>query len=908
MPKTTNWLQSNKSMSLLDPENFFATELMVAGDKSFNSRRDSLLETAKRFLAHHREQCQELHNQGASGAEVVTCITEMTDTLIQSLYQCLVADADFGRYTSSAVIALGGYGRRELNPLSDVDLMFFCSDNDRDQADLVAERMLYLLWDLGLDVGYSVRTSRDCLTLAGQDLTIRTALLDARLIVGDEDLYREFERQVFPQIIGKNTQAFLKKKFEEHQTRVTKFGSTVYMLEPNIKEGEGGLRDLHTALWMARVKYKAGNLRDLVIKGVLSEQEVEDFREALSYLWRIRNELHYLSKRKNEQLHFDQQEAIARFLGYRDTRKAQAVEQFMQDFYAQATRIEHLSTTLINRVWQSSDVPSRIFGYLSRRPAGDDFFIYQGELKASRKALFQDRPEAMMEAFLTAKRQGVHLSGVLKGQIRDNLNLVNDAFRRSRKVSKMFLEILRTPGGIFETLQDMHHLQFLNRYIPEFKRIFCQVQHDAYHVYTVDIHTLFAIGEIEKLWEGGYAEDRPLLTSVADDVEKRGLLMLAVLFHDIGKGEGKDHSNKGADMVPKIARRLNLNREDSQRLEFLVRQHLDMVHISQRRDLHDDRLIRDFAQTMGMTENLKMLYLLTFADLRAVGPDVWSEWKGFLLQELYEKTYDAMERGNFMRDMRSERVRNRKRKVVAALAEEFGERVVKGHMRTMGLRYLLTHRSWEIAPHVRLELQRGASTLALEVNHNVENEYTSLTISTLDVVGLFSMITGVLAANSVNILGAQIYTRTNGMALDLLHVNRPLGGIIDDPAKWDRVRAELSGVIEGRIPLDDLIEKRQQSSGLTLKKLPQYPSRIEFDNEISVEHTVIDIFAHDKVGLLYYISRTLSEVGLYIHVAKISTKVDQVADTFYVKDIFGQKVRDDIKLEEVRNRLLEAID
>jgi len=897
-----------KSTPMVEIEDFFAVELMMAGDKSFDKRRGSLLETAKRFLAYHREQCRNLHNQGAGGAEVVACVTTMTDTLIENLYQCLVADADFGRFTNSAVLALGGYGRRELNPLSDVDLMFYCSDKERDQADLVAERMLYLLWDLGLDVGYSVRTSKDCLSLAGQDLTIRTAMLDARLIVGDEDLYREFEQKVFPQIIGKNTQSFLKKKYEEHQMRVSKFGSTVYMLEPHIKESEGGLRDLHTALWMSRVKYKAATLRDLVIKGMLSETELQEFEEAQSFLWRIRNELHYLSPRKNDQLHFDQQEAIARFLGYKDTRKAQAVELFMQDYYAQASRTEHLATTMINRAWQPSDVSAKIFGYLSRRPAGENFFIYQGELKSARKGLFDERPEAMMEAFLMAKRQGVHLSSVLKRQIRDHLHLVNDAFRRSRKISEMFLEILRTPGGMFETLQDMHHLQFLTRYIPEFKRIFCQVQHDAYHVYTVDIHTLFAIGEIEKIWEGEYAEERPLLTQLGSDVEKRGLLVLSVLFHDIGKGEGKDHSNKGADMIPKIARRLHLNREDSQRLEFLVRHHLDMAHISQRRDLHDDRLIRDFAQTMGMTENLKMLYLLTFADLRAVGPDVWSEWKGFLLKELYEKTYEAMERGNFMQDMRSERVRNRKRKVVATLKDEFGERTVKNYMRTMGLRYLLSHRSWEIAPHVRLELSRGNQTLALEVTHNSENEYTSLIVSTLDAVGLFSMITGVLAANSINILGAQVYTRNNGAALDLFHVNRPLGGILDDPLKWDRVKEELTAVLEGRIHLDDLIERRQQSSGLTRKKLPQYPSRIDVDNEISVEHTVIDIFTHDKVGLLYYISRTLAELGLYIHVAKISTKVDQVADTFYVKDIFGQKVRDELKLEEVRSKLLEAVD
>ncbi|HKL26646.1 MAG TPA: [protein-PII] uridylyltransferase [Desulfuromonadales bacterium] len=889
-------------------EQYFASELMIAGDESFGRRRNGLLETARAFLDDQRLACQKLHENGGDGAAVVGCVTGMTDALIQNLFRCLVADADFGRNPCSAVIAMGGYGRRELNPLSDVDIMFFCSDLNRDQAEAIAERTLYLLWDLGLDVGYSVRTARDCLALVFQDITIRTAMLDARLVVGDPDLYDTFQQQVFSQVIGRNTQAFLKQKYEEHQSRVAKFGSSVYMLEPNIKEGEGCLRDLHTALWMARVKYKAPDLLELVKKGVLSEHEMHEFQDSLSYLWRIRNELHYLSKRKNDQLHFDQQEKIARFLGYRDNRKAQAVEQFMQDFYARATRIEHLSTGLINRAWQPSDVPGRIFGYLSRRPVGEDYFIYQGELKAARKALFEERPAALMESFLMAKRQGVRLSAALKGQIRDHLHLVNDGFRRSRKISGMFLEILRRPGGLAEILEDMHHLEFLNRYIPEFRRIYCKVQHDAYHVYTVDTHSLFAVGEIEKLWEGEHAEDKPLLTQLANDIEKRALLMLAILFHDIGKGEGHDHSNKGADMVPKIARRLNLNREDSARLEFLVRHHLDMAHISQRRDLNDDRLIRDFAQVMGMTENLKMLYLLTYADIKAVGPDVWSEWKGFLLQELYEKAYEVMERGNFMRDVRSERVRNRKRKVVAALSEEFGQRVIKDHLRKMGMRYLLSHRSWEIAQHARVELMRGDQTLALEVKHDAEREYTELVISTLDVPSLFSMITGVLAANSVNILGAQIYTRSNGAALDVFHVNRLHAGIIDDEVKWNKVRQELAAVIEGRTPLAELVAKRTRSSGLTAKKLPRYPSRIVFDNEVSAEHTVIDIYSHDKVGLLYYISRALADLGLYIHIAKISTKADQVTDTFYVKDIFGQKIVEEDKLEEIRQRLQEALD
>ena len=887
---------------------FFEPELMIAGDVPFEERRTSLLAAARAFLDYHRDACLARHRAGAGGAEVVACVTAFTDTLIRNLYRCTTADWAIEQRPNTALIALGGYGRAELNPRSDIDLMFFCGDKTREHAEMVAQRILYLLWDLNLDVGYSVRTAKECLLLAGQDLTIRTALLDARFLAGDEGLFGEFGKQVLQSVLDRNTQVFLNAKYEEHKARLAKYGASVYLLEPNIKESEGGLRDLHTAIWMARVKFKAASLGELVRKSVISEAELVQFQAAFDYLWRIRNELHYLSKRKNEQLHFDKQEAIAAFLGYRDSRKGPAVEQFMQDYYAHASQVEHLSASLISQTMHQPERSAKVFGVFRRRMVGKDFFIYANELKAVSKGLFAERPAAMMEAFAHAKRLDARLSIELKGMIRSNLHLINDRFRRSREISELFLEILRTPGGIARTLQDMHHLTFLNRYIPEFERIYCKVQHDAYHIYTVDTHTLFCIEELEKLWLGTYRERKPVYTQVANEVEKRELLVLAVLFHDIGKGEGKDHSNRGAEMIPTIARRLNLNREDSQRLEFLVRRHLDMAHISQRRDLHDDRLILDFARSMGMSENLRMLFLLTFADIKGVGPDVWSEWKGSLLQELYEKAFEVLERGDFYQDLRSERVRNRKRKVLEALSEDFGERAVRDLLQAVGTRYILSHRSAEIAEHLRLELGRGNAPVALQLTADHDRDYSRVMVSTLDVPGLFSMITGVMAANGINILGAQIYTRSNGSALDILHVNNPHGGVIDNPAKWERVRTQLQEVIEGRLKVAQLVARRKSTGLLPEPARPRYPDRIEFDTDISREYTVIDIFTYDRVGLLYRITRTLSDLGLYIYVAKISTKVDQAADTFYVKDIFGQKISAPDKLEEIRRTLQAALD
>jgi [protein-PII] uridylyltransferase len=890
------------------PEAFFPRQLLTDPDLPYAERRTLLTSAARAFLEHHQRLIREQHRDGASGRQTVGSLTSLIDTLIRNLYRSVSADIPEQSLGSCALVALGGYGRSELNPRSDIDLMFYYNGKDNRFAEQVSERMLYLLWDIGLEVGHSVRTTRDCMEMAEADITARTALLDARFLVGDEALYMEFERAVMYPVLNRNSQAFVREKLAENERRLRKYGSSVFLLEPNIKEGEGGLRDLHTALWVAQVKFKARSLRELIIKGVMTEREGDDFHAALDYLWRIRNELHYLSGRKNDQIHFDQQEKIAAFLGYQDSAAIPAVEHFMQDFYAHAMRVEHLAASLITRATQQEEASAKILGYLTRRSVGEGFNIYRGELRVDRKELFEENPAAMMTAFLLAQRHGVRLNLTVKGLIRDNLHRINDRVRRSRTMSEGFLEILRSPRGAGETLRIMHHLHFLNHFIPEFGRIYCKVQHDAYHIYTVDMHSLFAVEEVVKLWRGEYAEKKPLLTQVANDIEKRELLLLAVLFHDIGKGEGSDHCNKGGDLIPTIARRLGLGKEDSERLEFLVRNHLQMAHIAQRRDLHDEKLILQFARSMGMSENLNMLYLLTFADIKAVGPDVWSEWKGRLLQQLYELAYEVLERGDFQREKSSEKVRNRKRKVIALLEEEFDGKMVREYLRFLGTRYLLSFRSAQIAEHLRVVLGRRNQTLAMKVEHDTEASYSQVTITTLDIPGLFSKITGVLSAHSINILGAQIHTLSNGVALDILQVRSLAGEPITDEKKWSRVRDDLVSVIEGRARVDDLVKKRHRPTFLQERPRPRFPNRVEIDNEVSDEYTVIDIYAHDQIGLLYQITKTFKELGLYIGVSKISTKVDQAADTFYVQDIFGQKISQPKKLEELRSRLLESLE
>jgi len=874
---------------------------------SFDDARPQILDLCRNFLDQQLELIRNFHRKGASGLAVTQALSQLFDHLNQQLF--LLACWQLPQGTEGcALLALGGYGRQEMNPRSDLDLMFYCTEKNQQTGKIISERMLYLLWDLGLDVGYSVRSAKDCLEQASNDITVRTAMLDARLLAGSQQGWQEFSAQVATVLLKNAAAEFIRAKLEENQVRRRKYGASVYLLEPNIKEGEGGLRDLHSALWIARVKYKAASLRELVIKGVLNEAEAVEFEAAYDYLWQIRNELHFLSTRKSDQLLFEHQSNIAEFLGYRDNKRAPAVEQFMQDYYTHATRVEHLASGLIFKATQVEESHSRILGFFVRRNLEEGFTVLRGEISGPGVEAFAADPTLIMRAFELAQRQEAELSVPLKLLIRENLKLINDRVRRSKSINDSFLNILRFPRGVGKTLRQMHHLHVLHHYIPEFRRIFCKVQFDLYHIYTVDIHSLFVVEELCRLWDGAYASEYPLLTRLAQDIEKRALLLLAALFHDIGKGEGKDHSSKGASMVPTIARRMGLNREDAQRLQFLVQHHLAMGTISQRRDLHDNRTISDFAAKIGMSENLKMLYLLTFADIRSVGPDVWSEWKGQLLQELFEKTFDRLEKGDFYREKHSEKVRTRKRKIRAALLEDFAESRVNRCLGNLSTRYVLSYHSWEIIAHLRLSLGRGKDTLAMKIDQFPEHAYTQMTLATLDSPGLFSQIAGVMAAHSINILGAQIHTRKNGLVLDILQVNNAAGEAVENLGKWQRVEKDLAGVIEGRVSVDELLKRREKPAFLNTRKKPKRANRVDISNEVSDKYTVIDLFAHDRIGLLYDITRTLTVLGLYIAVSKISTKVDQIADVFYVSDIFGQKVTQPEKLEKIQADLLSCLD
>ncbi len=896
----------------IDP--YFPDNINAVGDAGmagFDEKRPLYLSGCKNFLAKYREEIKQLHRDGASGSDVTHLLSDMMDELHNKLFLSIIYDIGGSEEMLEhiSLVAVGGYGRGELNPFSDIDIMFL-HDGSLPSAKVedIAQKLLYFLWDMRLDVGYSVRMIADCVEMAAADATVKTALMDARFLSGSRPLFTALTKVIFSQILPRSSDSFIKEKIADLKTRREKYGSTVYLLEPNLKEGEGGLRDLQTAIWIARVKYKFTELRELIIKGIMNDEELESYLEALDYLWRIRNELHYFNGRKNDQLTFDAQEHLAGFLGYTVRDKVLAVEDFMRDYYRQGNKVEHFSSNLISRCIWRDEGALKILGYFIRRSVGDGCFVIKGELTIPDESVVEKNPNVLIKIFELAQKHGVTLNVRVKGLIRKNLALINDKFRRSRDVNHSFLKILRSPKGVADTLRMMHHLEFLNHFIPELEHIYCKVQHDLYHIYTVDIHTLFAVEQSEKMLNGEYREVMPIPCRIASEIGKPELLILSVLFHDVGKGSGGGHADKGAAMIPTIARRMGLSREDSERLEFLVRQHLQFAHISQRRDLNDEKMIAQFAAQMGTSENLKMLYLLSIADVRAVGTDVWTAWKASLFQELFEKAFMILDRGGFQQEARSERVTSMIKKVIDILENDFPVAEIRVELKAMPVRLLLSNPALLIAEQVRLLLGLSQSDILLRLTHQPESGYSEYTICAHDMTGLFSRITGVMAANGVNILGAQINTSKNGKVLDVLQINSPQGNLVTDSSRWEKIEQDMRQVIHGEVQVATLVAKRKRPTLLTARPAPRFATKVDIDNEVSEEYTVIDILTHDKVGLLYLITSTLAEMGLYIGVSKISTKVDQVADVFYVQDIFGHKISAPEKLTEICNKLMVAID
>jgi [protein-PII] uridylyltransferase len=881
------------------------------GERTDRKRR-LRLELLRQHLSSNVNFLRAAHLGGASGQQSVQAYAAFMDGFLVTLFRLAVDDArrEGAAPTPMVLVALGGYGRGELHPLSDLDLLLLHDGEMGPYVQRVTQGLLYTLWDLGLQVGHAVRSLPDCVAMARTDFTSRTSMQQARYLIGDRRLFNRFRTVLSQNVYRKDFTQFLETALAERDQRYRKFGGSPYMGEPNVKESAGGLRDIHTAMWLASTKFGTRTLLELKDKRLITEREQKMADAALTFLWRVRNELHFISGHKNDVLGREIQPQIAKNFGYVGDEVSLGVEKFMRDYYLHARVIHRVSKRLIARCRETLSRSGPVQRRLRQEALADGLYVLDGQLHLvdGDGRAFREDPTRLMKVFWHSHRLGLELGVDLERAVEDALDLVDEAFQHSPEVRDLFLGICRSWGRTALTLREMHELGLLGRYLPEWGALTCLVQYDAYHRFTADQHSLLAVENLEALAPGQSAESEGI-AEVLNELARPDLLMLGMLLHDIGKGKGHGHVAKGIPLIKDLTERLGLPREDADAVILLVAHHLTLSHMAQRRDIDDPKTVSSLAEVVGTPERLRMLYLLTFADMRAVGPGVMTGWMARILWELFVRTMARLTGGRLERPSRE--------KVAERVAEEMGEvgRAERGlggaragvvaHLAMMSDRYLITTSAQRIAAHLRLVERLEEGVVATDLFHHPDLDSSELVIATKDVPGLFSLIAGTLAAEGINILSAQIHTRADGIALDTFQVNDPFGEAVTEDARWRRTLAALRRVLVGEQTVEEALAARR--SGRPGASAVPGPPKITVDNQISDTHTVVEVKCPDRVGLLYLITRTFQAQGLDIGSARIATEIEQAYDTFYVTDRHGRRLEDPVQMDRLRDALEDAL-
>ena len=891
-----------------------AEELSTAARsvKTLSLDRAPLVEPLKAALAAGRTEIRRRFEASGDGTAVVREQCFLMDQLIRTLFDLVTSEIyPLPNPTSGerlALVAVGGYGRGELAPYSDIDLLFLMPYKQTPHTEQVVESLLYLLWDLGLKIGQSTRSVEECLRQAKSDLTIRTGLLEARYLWGDEALFRELKKRFDAEVVRGTAAQFIEAKLAERDERHRRVGDSRYKLEPNVKEGKGGLRDLHTLFWLAKYIYRIDDVAKLVDLGVLSAEESQRFARAQSFLWTVRCHLHYLAGRAEELLTFDLQSEIGRRMGYTDHAGSRGVERFMKHYFLVAKDVGDL-TRIFCAILEADQKRKRRLSWVrwgvgaGRR--GLEGFVLDGErLTIPSEDFFKKDPVALLRLFHVAQQQGLDIHPRALRRASQSLRLIDKRLREDPEANRLFLEILTSRKDPETALRRMNEAGVFGRFIPDFGRVVAQMQYDMYHHYTVDEHTLFAIGIAHKIETGLLNDELPLATALAGTIVSRRALYLAVLLHDIAKGRGGDHSILGERVALRLGPRLGLSAEETETVAWLVRWHLLMSGTAFKRDISDPQTIGDFVGHVQSPERLKLLLILTVADIRAVGPSVWNGWKAALLRDLYHRAVEMMS-GGLSVEARDSRVAAAQAAVRERLPdfrdEEFAAFIKSGYPF-----YWLSFDPDTHARHARLMREAEASGAPLTVEKRVDPQraVTEITLYTADHAGLFSRIAGALAVSGANIVDARIMTMSNGMALDTFWVQDLAGRAFDRPDKLARLAVVFENVLTG-----DLNPHRE------LARPPAFPSRMQVftvaprvlvDNKASALHTVIEVNGRDRPGLLFELTRELTRLSLQVSSAKISTYGEKVVDVFYVRNLFGHKVEHPDKLAEIRTTL-EAV-
>ena len=871
--------------------------------------RKVLVQVLKEAYAAGFAEARRRSEAGEKGRVTAHTLSYLTDQLIRILFDYAVGTAyPLGNPTTSerlSLVATGGYGRGELAPYSDVDLLFLFPYKRTPWVENVAEFILYVLWDMGLKVGHAVRTIKECIRLSKGDLTIRTSLLDARYLWGDQALFDDMRAKFQKEIVSGNGRRFVEDKLAERDARHLRMGDTRYVVEPNIKEGKGGMRDLHTLFWISRFLYGVSDISGLVGEGVITAEEARQFKKAEDYLWTVRCFLHFLAGRGKETLTFDVQGELAAQLKYRDHPGLSGVERFMKHYFLTAKLVGDLTRVFCASL-EARQQKKGIFGMarFGRRRAVDGFVLQGGRLSLGDGESFADDPAKLLKIFAVADRLGADIHPDALRGIGQNLRLIDAPLRRDRVANEYFMEVLTSRREPEINLRRMNEAGVFGRFIPDFGRVVAQMQHDMYHHYTVDEHTIRAIGLLSRIEIGELSDDHPLTSRVIHKLASRRVLFVAVLLHDIAKGRGGNHSILGEEIARKLCPRLGLDAAETDNVAWLVRNHLYMSHQAFKRDLTDPKTIEDFVAVIQSPERLRLLLTLTVVDIRAVGPGVWNAWKRQLLRELYEAAEEKLIAGHIERG-RAYRVAEFKRLARARL--RWPARQFDPHAARFNDAYWIAEGSETHARNARLMTETDKKGLELGVAAHVDHarDMTEVTVYAKDRRGLFARITGALAELGANIVDAKIFTTTDGMALDNFTVQDAEGKPFDEPRKLARIEEFVERAVLTDHKPDKQIN-RQPAVGRRRRHLFKIEPFVVFDNKASNSHTVLEINARDRTGLLYDLARVFYLAKLSVVSAHIATFGERAVDVFYVQNAQGNRIIRKDSLAKIERALLVA--
>lgn len=888
------------------------------GDGGTPAVRSKVLAILKEARAETRAEVERRLLEDRLGSLCAERLSYVQDQLIQVIYEFAVSHVYPVKNPSSAermaITAVGGYGRATLAPGSDIDLLFLLPYKQTPWGESVIEYILYMLWDLGLKVGHATRNVEECIRLSRSDLTIRTAILEARYIWGDRALFDDLSRRFDEEVVRGTGADYISAKLAERDERLRRQGESRYLVEPNVKEGKGGLRDLQTLFWIAKYFYRVRQPQDLIGAGVLSRAEYSRFKRSEDFLWAVRCNLHFVTGRAEERLSFEVQRQIAKRLGYVDREGLRAVERFMKHYFLVAKHVGDLTLILCAALEEQhvKQAPSlnRFLGRFTKRRSkvlgGGAFLVDNNRITVAAPDVFDKNPVDLIRIFHIADREGLQFHPDAMTLITRSLRLIDDDLRRNKDANALFLDILSSQTDPETVLRRMNETGVLGRFVPEFGKVVAMMQFNMYHHYTVDEHLIRSVGELAAIEKGIRRAELPLASELMPGIQNRKLLYVALFLHDIGKGRAEDHSLLGAKIAAKLCPRLGLTPAETDTVVWLIEKHLVMSVVATSRDLNDRKTVRDFAEVVQSPERLKMLLILTVADIRAVGPGVFNGWKGQLLRTLYYETepYLAGGHSQITRDQRVAASKSELCETLADWTEAEKAAYVERHYSPYWLRVDLP-RKVEHAEFIRSAGKEGRK-LATRVTPRSFEGVTEITVLADDHPRLLSTIAGACAVAGANIVDAQIYTTTDGLALDTIFVSREFSDSDDEERRGNRVSTLIERALAGRERLPESIERKALAK--PRMKAFQLPTDVIVNNSWSDRFTVLEVSGLDRPGLLYDLTRAISDLNLNIASAHIATFGERAVDVFYVTDLFGHKVEAKARERAIREKLIRAFD